>query len=55
MRRQLKMDMLFQEFARSREDGDGSVVCWTHTISTFVEWPDGCTFPLTGKAERCDG
>ena len=49
MRGQLEMDKFFQNFARDRKNGDGPEVGWICTFTTFVEWPDGDTFPLDGK------
>ena len=50
MGRQLKMNMSFQSFAWDRKNGDGPKVGWVCMVTTFVEWPDGGTFPLAGKA-----
>lgn len=54
MRRQLEMDVFFQKFAWDWKNGDGPKVGWVCTVTTFVEWPDGGTLPLAGKAGRSD-
>ena len=46
IRRQLKMNMFFQEFAWDRKDGDGPKVGWVCTVTTFVEQTDRGTLPL---------
>ena len=48
MRGQLEMDKFFHNFARDRKNG-WAEVGWICTVTTFVEWPDGGTFPLYGK------
>jgi len=49
MRGKLEMDKFFQKFAWDRKNGDGPEVGWICTVTTFVQWPDGGTFPLGGK------
>ena len=49
MRGQLEMDKFFQDFAWDRKNGDGPEVGWICTVTSFVKWPDGGTFPLDGK------
>ena len=49
MRGKLEMDKFFQKFAWDGKNGDGPEVRWICTFTTFVEWPDGGTFPLAGK------
>ena len=52
MRGKLEMDMFFQKFAWDGKNGDGPEVGWICTVTTFVEWPDGGTFPLGGNCEE---